>query len=187
MRLQPGDGVLIYTDGVIDSPMPDGASFGEDRLRDLFAREHAAGASPQEVVRRLVRTAVEHSATTCATTRRWSTCAGTGDGQSPRTAARQARTSGIGRPAVAGDRQVLQQPAVDRQFEPRELAGLRPPGPVLHQQLDHGLVPRGRQHCRGVELPGLEQPGLQRERQPHERREVGGRHPLPHRPRHVGG
>jgi serine phosphatase RsbU (regulator of sigma subunit) len=60
--LQPGDGVLIYTDGVTDSQMPDGSPFGEDRLRDLVAREHGAGASPQEVVRRLLRTAIEHSA-----------------------------------------------------------------------------------------------------------------------------
>jgi serine phosphatase RsbU (regulator of sigma subunit) len=63
MDLQPGDGVLIYTDGVTDSPMPDGTLFGEHRLRDLLAREHGAGASPQEVVRRLIRTAIEHSAT----------------------------------------------------------------------------------------------------------------------------
>jgi serine phosphatase RsbU (regulator of sigma subunit) len=62
-ELQPGDGVLIYTDGVTDSQMADGSPFGEDRLRDLLAREHAAGASPHEVVRRLLRTAVEHSAT----------------------------------------------------------------------------------------------------------------------------
>ncbi len=62
MSLEPGDGVLIYTDGVTDSPMPDGAPFGEDRLRDLLAREHAAGATPHEVVRRLSRTAIEHSA-----------------------------------------------------------------------------------------------------------------------------
>jgi serine phosphatase RsbU (regulator of sigma subunit) len=60
--LQPGDGVLIYTDGVTESRMPDGSLFGEERLRDLLARAHGAGASPQEVVRRLLRTAVEHSA-----------------------------------------------------------------------------------------------------------------------------
>ena len=59
--LQPGDGVLLYTDGVTECRMPDGTFFGEDRLRDLFAREHGAGASPHEVVRRLTRTAVEHS------------------------------------------------------------------------------------------------------------------------------
>jgi serine phosphatase RsbU (regulator of sigma subunit) len=59
--LQPGDGVLLYTDGVTECRMPDGSFFGEGRLRDLFAREHAAGSSPHEVVRRLTRTAIEHS------------------------------------------------------------------------------------------------------------------------------
>jgi serine phosphatase RsbU (regulator of sigma subunit) len=62
LSLEPGDGILIYTDGVTDSPMPDGTPFGDDRLRDLFAREHAVGAAPQDVVRRLIRTAIEHSA-----------------------------------------------------------------------------------------------------------------------------
>ena len=61
VQLQPGDGVLLYTDGVTECRMPDGTFFGEQRLRDLFAREHAAGASPHEVVRRLTRTAIEHS------------------------------------------------------------------------------------------------------------------------------
>lgn len=59
--LQLGDGVLVYTDGVVEARTPSGEYFGEDRLRDLLAREHAAGASPHEVVRRLVRTTVEHS------------------------------------------------------------------------------------------------------------------------------
>lgn len=61
VQFQPGDGVLLYTDGVTECRMPDGTLFGEERLRDLFAREHAAGASPHEVVRRLTRTAIEHS------------------------------------------------------------------------------------------------------------------------------
>ncbi len=60
--LEPGDGVLLYTDGVIEARTADGEFFGEERLRDLLAREHVAGASPQEVIRRLVRTAIEHSA-----------------------------------------------------------------------------------------------------------------------------
>lgn len=61
VRLQPGDGVLFYTDGVTDARMPDGSPFGEDRLRDFLAREQVAGATPHEVVRRVIRTAVEHS------------------------------------------------------------------------------------------------------------------------------
>src|SRR3954452_20661482 len=62
--LEPGDGVLLYTDGVIEARTNDGEFFGEERLRDLLAREHVAGASPQEVIRRLVRTTIEHAATT---------------------------------------------------------------------------------------------------------------------------
>jgi serine phosphatase RsbU (regulator of sigma subunit) len=64
VALEPGDGILIYTDGVVEARTPDGEFFGEERLRDLLAREHAAGGSPQEVVRRLVRTTIEHSAGT---------------------------------------------------------------------------------------------------------------------------
>ncbi|MFN2562705.1 MAG: PP2C family protein-serine/threonine phosphatase [Jatrophihabitans sp.] len=60
--LEPGDGVLLYTDGVVDARTPNGEFFGEDRLRDLLAREHAAGDSPQEVIRRLVRSTIDHTA-----------------------------------------------------------------------------------------------------------------------------
>ena len=60
--LEPGDGVLLYTDGIIEARTPSGDFFGEQRLRDLLAREHLAGDSPQEVVRRLVRTTIEHTA-----------------------------------------------------------------------------------------------------------------------------
>jgi serine phosphatase RsbU (regulator of sigma subunit) len=59
--LEPGDGVLLYTDGVTEARDPDGDPFGEPRLRDLLAREHLAGGPPQEIIRRLVRSALEHS------------------------------------------------------------------------------------------------------------------------------
>ncbi len=61
IMLQPGDGVLIYTDGVVEARTPAGDFFGEQRLRDLLSREHAAGGTPQEVVRRLVRSTLDHS------------------------------------------------------------------------------------------------------------------------------
>lgn len=59
--LEPGDGVLLYTDGVIEARSAEGDPFSENRLRDLLAREHLAGGLPQEVVRRLVRSALNHT------------------------------------------------------------------------------------------------------------------------------
>jgi phosphoserine phosphatase RsbU/P len=61
--LEPGDGVLFYTDGVIEARDPDGEPFGEHRLRDLLEREHHAEGTPGEVTRRLVRSALAHSQT----------------------------------------------------------------------------------------------------------------------------
>ncbi len=61
IALEPGDGILLYTDGVTEARDPDGNIFGEERLRDLLAREHHAGGPPQEVIRRLVRSALDHS------------------------------------------------------------------------------------------------------------------------------
>ena len=61
IQLEPGDGILFYTDGVTEARDPDGEYFGEDRLRDLLEREHLAGGAPQEVIRRLVRSAVDHA------------------------------------------------------------------------------------------------------------------------------
>jgi serine phosphatase RsbU (regulator of sigma subunit) len=52
-RLQPGDRVLFYTDGVVESTSPDGVAFGIDRLADLLVRTAADGISPAETVRRL--------------------------------------------------------------------------------------------------------------------------------------
>jgi serine phosphatase RsbU (regulator of sigma subunit) len=61
VSLEPGDGVLFYTDGVTEARDPHGDYFGEHRLRDLLEREHLAGGAPQEVIRRLVRSALDHA------------------------------------------------------------------------------------------------------------------------------
>ena len=61
VALEPGDGVLFYTDGITEARNPDGEYFGEDRLRDLLGREHLAEVTPQEVTRRLVRSALDHA------------------------------------------------------------------------------------------------------------------------------
>jgi len=63
IALEPGDAVLLYTDGVIDSQGPGGEEFGLDRLKDLLEREHLSGRQPAEVLRRLVRSAVTHQTT----------------------------------------------------------------------------------------------------------------------------
>ncbi len=61
VELEPGDGVLFYTDGVLEARSAEGETFGEGRLRDLLAREHLAAGPPQEVVRRLVRSSLHHA------------------------------------------------------------------------------------------------------------------------------
>jgi serine phosphatase RsbU (regulator of sigma subunit) len=53
--------VLLYTDGVTESRTADGEFFGEERLRDLAARESTAADSAQEVTRRLARTVLEYA------------------------------------------------------------------------------------------------------------------------------
>lgn len=58
--LQPGDNVLFYTDGVVEARTPHDEEFGLDRLVDLLQREAAAETSPEETLRRLVRTLIDH-------------------------------------------------------------------------------------------------------------------------------
>ena len=62
MDLEPGDAVLLYTDGVIEARTPDGELFGLQRLTDLAEREAASGQPAEELVRRLVRAVIDHQA-----------------------------------------------------------------------------------------------------------------------------
>lgn len=52
-RLERGDRLLLYTDGVIEARDADGEFFGIDRLVDLVSREAAAGRTAAETMRRL--------------------------------------------------------------------------------------------------------------------------------------
>jgi serine phosphatase RsbU (regulator of sigma subunit) len=59
-HLEPGDRILLYTDGVVEAQDPDGVLFGLDRLVDLTERGAAAGLPAPETLRRLTSSVLEH-------------------------------------------------------------------------------------------------------------------------------
>jgi serine phosphatase RsbU (regulator of sigma subunit) len=60
--LEPGDAVLLYTDGVVEARTSDGELFGEERLVDLLEREAASEQPAEELLRRLVQAVLTHQA-----------------------------------------------------------------------------------------------------------------------------
>jgi hypothetical protein len=62
-QLEPGDGVLFFTDGVIEGRSADGEEFGVDRLVDHWERESLSGETPEEVLRRLSHAVMSFGAT----------------------------------------------------------------------------------------------------------------------------
>lgn len=60
VTLQPGDRVLMYTDGVTEARAHDGEQFGLDRFTDFIIRSTAAGQDPAEVLRLLIHAILEH-------------------------------------------------------------------------------------------------------------------------------
>lgn len=59
-KLEPGDRVLLYTDGVTEGRAADGTPFGVERLTDFIIRHSAAGLPAPETMRRLKRAIVEY-------------------------------------------------------------------------------------------------------------------------------
>jgi hypothetical protein len=59
-ELEPGDRLLLYTDGVTEARTPDGDLFRLHRLADLTERHAAAGLPAPETLRRLAHTIVAH-------------------------------------------------------------------------------------------------------------------------------
>jgi phosphoserine phosphatase RsbU/P len=53
IRLEPGDRLLAYSDGVVDALGPDGAPFGVDQLIELAVRHAAHGLPAPETLRRM--------------------------------------------------------------------------------------------------------------------------------------
>lgn len=58
--LQPGDQLLLYTDGVVEARSASGEFFGVDRLADFLARAMADDLPEPETMRRLVRAILDH-------------------------------------------------------------------------------------------------------------------------------
>ena len=59
-QLEPGDMVLLYTDGVVEARSPTGEFFGAHRLAELVGTQLAGGLSAPETMRRVVRELLTH-------------------------------------------------------------------------------------------------------------------------------
>jgi len=60
LRLQPGDRLLLYTDGVIEARDANDAVFGLDRLLNLLERNAASDLPTAETLRRLSHAILDH-------------------------------------------------------------------------------------------------------------------------------
>jgi serine phosphatase RsbU (regulator of sigma subunit) len=58
--LEPGDWLMLYTDGITEARDSSGGFFGDDRLVDFLRREAASGHPPPETARRLIRAVLDH-------------------------------------------------------------------------------------------------------------------------------
>jgi serine phosphatase RsbU (regulator of sigma subunit) len=59
-KLEPGDWLALYSDGVVEARSASGHWFGEARLLEFLTRAIAAGQPPPETVRRLTQSVLEH-------------------------------------------------------------------------------------------------------------------------------
>ncbi|WP_246430704.1 PP2C family protein-serine/threonine phosphatase [Streptomyces rectiverticillatus] len=58
--LEPGDRVLLYTDGVTEARSEGGTEFGLERFTDFIIRSTASGQRPAEVLRLLIHAILDH-------------------------------------------------------------------------------------------------------------------------------
>jgi serine phosphatase RsbU (regulator of sigma subunit) len=58
--LEPGDRVLLYTDGIVEARSAEGQQFGLDRLIDFAVKADADGLPPPDTARRLVHAILDY-------------------------------------------------------------------------------------------------------------------------------
>lgn len=58
--LEPGDLLVLYSDGVVEARSPEGEFFGVDRMVDTLIRNLAAGLPAPETLRRVIRALLDH-------------------------------------------------------------------------------------------------------------------------------
>ena len=59
-QLEPGDRLLLYTDGITEARTPGGEEFGLDRFTDFLIRHHADGLPVPETLRRFIAHHLEY-------------------------------------------------------------------------------------------------------------------------------
>ncbi|MHA6757238.1 PP2C family protein-serine/threonine phosphatase [Streptacidiphilus sp. PAMC 29251] len=59
-QLEPGDRVLLYTDGITEARDRDGTAFGEERFADFIVRHQADDRPVPETLRRLIHAVMDH-------------------------------------------------------------------------------------------------------------------------------
>jgi hypothetical protein len=59
-QLEPGDRVVLYTDGVVEARRANGQDFGLDRLADFLVRAASSNEPPAETMRRLAKAMLAH-------------------------------------------------------------------------------------------------------------------------------
>ncbi|WP_231618689.1 PP2C family protein-serine/threonine phosphatase [Nonomuraea sp. SBT364] len=59
-RLEPGDRLVFYTDGIVEAKSPLGEVFGLERFVDFIIRHEADGVTAPETLRRLIQAILDH-------------------------------------------------------------------------------------------------------------------------------